>query len=445
MSPAQRRNPYRSPLSYEWPVSRPPALLKTQESSSTQSTADPAEPATPTPATPRPASLDPRARLVAPDLARGLALFGIGWANMSTAWLIPSDPAAVPTGLADQITTVAAAMFAHTRGLPMFTLLLGFGIGLIYSSLQRKGYEPKQARRVMYRRYALLGVFGAVHLVLLFHGDVMLPYGLLALLFIPMTKLKDRTLLILAGVLFAVGAVLTTVMVTLQATSSSNPGEGSGGVLEGSGTYLDYLVTNATWLGFSLLALPVVALMYLPLLILGFVAARRGVHRDPLHHFGVLISAVAVGVGVVLVLGLPMGLSGVGLLPQEWWMIFANLNGFFGNLTGPAIAAAILLVCHPLQARLSDDSARPLPWPARPVTALGARSMSGYVVQSLLLVIITQPFTFNFGAELGVFGQLLLITAVWFATALGAWALQAAGQPGPLEKVHRRWAYGKTR
>lgn len=94
----------------------------------------------------------PTPRMIAPDFARGIALLGIALANIQTAWIIdnPSQQAehATPSyfggyvdgSLLDAIATIFSAMFVHVRGLPMFSTLLGFGIGLITISLWKKSF-----------------------------------------------------------------------------------------------------------------------------------------------------------------------------------------------------------------------------------------------------------------------------------------------------------------
>ena len=88
-----------------------------------------------------------RTRILAPDVARGLALLGIAWANISTGWALadPGAPGAYFGGIRDgnmldEVIVVLSAMFAHVRGLPMFTVLLGFGVGLITMSLSRRSF-----------------------------------------------------------------------------------------------------------------------------------------------------------------------------------------------------------------------------------------------------------------------------------------------------------------
>ena len=123
-------------------------------------------------------------RLIVPDAARGMALLGIAIANMTTAWIITEDrPGAYFGGILndsvlDKIAVVFGAFFVHNRGLPMFSTLLGFGVGLIAMSLWRRGFPLGEARRVIAKRYGFLALLGAVHMVLLFWGDIMFVYGI---------------------------------------------------------------------------------------------------------------------------------------------------------------------------------------------------------------------------------------------------------------------------
>ena len=123
-----------------------------------------------------------KVRYIAPDLARGLALLGIALANLPTAWAAPetADSAGYfggihgGAGMAEQIAVVLHAMFVHVRGLPLFTTLLGFGVGLITLSLWRRGFPPGKAKRMLWRRYGFLALIGVVHLGLLFIPDLIL-------------------------------------------------------------------------------------------------------------------------------------------------------------------------------------------------------------------------------------------------------------------------------
>ena len=117
--------------------------------------------------------------MIVPDVARGMALLGIAMANMTTAWIITTDrPGSYFGGIIDgsawdKAAVVFGAFFVHNRGLPMFSTLLGVGVGLIALSRGRRGFPVQGARRGIAKRYGCLAVMGAVHMALLFWGDIM--------------------------------------------------------------------------------------------------------------------------------------------------------------------------------------------------------------------------------------------------------------------------------
>lgn len=392
-------------------------------------------------------------RIVAPDVARGLALFGIAWANIATGWAAASGnpPAegfggvthAGVLGLLDQIAVVGSAMFAHVRGLPMFSTLLGFGVGLLTMSLWRRAYPPGAAQRVLGRRYGWLAVIGVVHCVLLFFGDIILLYSLLALILVLMIRLKDRTLLIIAGVLFSLhvaGSLAITVVTPPELAVS--------GGLSPPETYLGYLGFNLTFVFGYVVSVPIAGLSILPLLIVGFVAARRGVHLHPEKFLRALWAWVIITAVIIIGVGLPWGLAAIGVLPESWEFYLAGINSAVGYLTGPGIAAAVLLACRGLQRRVqaahdNGEAAVTWPLPLAMVIALGKRSMSGYILQSMLFFVICLPFTLDLGSEAGAAGQFLIAFGVWAVTVLAAWLQERAGLRGPVEVLHRRLSYGK--
>lgn len=392
--------------------------------------------------TPTPAQ---KVRYIAPDLARGLALLGIALANLPTAWATPeaADSAGYFGGIygdasiAEQIAVVFQAMFIHVRGLPLFTTLLGFGVGLITLSLWRRGFPPGKAKRVLWRRYGFLALIGAVHLVLLFFGDIILQYSLLALVLIAMITLRDRTLMIIAWVLMGLNVVGYTalgvfLMFFPAATEfSMSPGD----YQVASDSYLHYLGSNALGGLGAVASFPILVLMLGPLVIIGFVWARRGVLLDAAAHRTLLRTWVAVGAVVVLFVGLPWGLAAVGVLPETWELPFTIINTGVGLLTGPAAFALVAL--------LFQGTVNTLNPALRAFVALGQRSMSGYILQSVLFLIITQPFLLGWGREAGILPQMGVAAGVWLTTLLWAYVWDLCGWPGPVEWVHRRLSYGR--
>ena len=384
--------------------------------------------------------------MIVPDVARGMALLGIAMANMTTAWIITTDrPGSYFGGIIDgsawdKAAVVFGAFFVHNRGLPMFSTLLGFGVGLIAMSLWQRGFPVRAARGVIAKRYAFLAAMGAVHLVLLFWGDIMFFYGVAGIIIAFLLRKRDSTLMFVAYILFALCALGGVVAFISGAADPS-------GVVatEGIGTiesYLDLLLSQLITLGSQAIATPIIVLMYLPVMLVGFVWARQGVLADVPSHRPTLLRWVAIAVAITVVIGSLWSLSTLGVIGPRWANAANNANAFIGVFTGPGTLAGLALLLQPVQERLSAGA--PLPTVLWPFAALGKRSMSGYVGQSILFFSLVHPFTLNFGHDLGAFGQAALAFAVWLATLIGACVLEIFDRRGPFEAVHRRMSYGPT-
>ncbi|MFC3796625.1 DUF418 domain-containing protein [Corynebacterium tuscaniense] len=381
-------------------------------------------------------------RLIVPDLARGLALLGIAMANISTAWIIADMPGATgeyvgwvqPGNIADQIAAMFAAMFVHVRGLPMFSTLLGFGVGLITMSLARKNYPAKQARLVLVKRYGILALFGLVHMFLIFNGDIMVTYGLCGMIMGLLIAVRTKILQIIAycsigfsifmGLIGAVGAAFgEDMMLPLNPTADFT-------------TFSDYFIDNAMW-AFAFLFSACAAIPFLlGVMLIGFIWAREGVLADVNAHRRTLIIWSALTVAVILLIGIPLGLASIGVFSGRVEAIFIALNQGFGIITGPGILAMIALATQ----RLNNT----VPAVFYPFVALGKRSMSGYIMQSILFIVTVMPFGLGLGLEDGVAMKLLIATGIWAVTLILATILEATNTQGPFEWAHRHLSYGKT-
>ena len=173
---------------------------------------------------------------------------------------------------------------------------------------------------------------------------------------------------------------------------------------EGIGTiesYPDLLLSQLVTLGSQVLATPIILLMYLPVMLVGFVWACQGVLADVPSHRPTLLRWVAIAVVITVVIGALWSLSTLGVIEQRWANAANNANSFLGVFTGPGILAGLALVLQPVQERLSAGA--PLPAVLWPFAALGKRSMSGYVGQSIFFFCLVHPFMLDFGHELGAF------------------------------------------
>lgn len=391
-------------------------------------------------------------------------LLGIAVANITTAWTMFGSPHAgmftmEPASALDRVVGVFNAMFIHQRGLPMFSTLLGYGIGMLIAREFQRGTPYPAARKLIAKRYAWLGVIGVVHVVFLFVGDILVFYSFVGLLFAwLMLKAKDRTLLWLAGVLYAVVVLGSLGLVAGELyLRSSSP--------ETISTIAGYLnqetmsleATSYLWVPVTGLFMFVMQffggflaafLMLGPVLLLGFVAGRRGYLSEISGHRRALIRITGIGFAVSILGGLFCGLMTMGLLGELPWLIAPHALSLITGLPGGvATIAAVALVCAPAQRKLrehTEQRAR-LPLPLAALQALGQRSLSGYLFQSVVFIVILPPFALGLMPHLSLATATLVAFGVWSISVVGAYLLARKNIPGPAERLHRRLTYGAPR
>lgn len=377
-------------------------------------------------------------RLLGPDFARGFALLGIAIANATVYWCMlaatPENAVQTKAGLIvdnslwDKIAIFIGTLFVHVRGLPMFATLLGYGIGMIYLRQQRRGLTLSDNQKILLRRYGFLALIGLVHLLFLFFGDIMLYYGAIALLVIAMAKLSDKQILTIGAICFGIGVVLSFSVIYFF-PQFSNGFDGS------TGSYVkDQLVMG----GIILIALPFqlafAGLMVIPLIMLGFIAGRREVFSHPEQYAPQMRIAMIVTAMVILVIGVPFGLSATGVIDNP--LLYYALNSSLGMMTGPGLVAVMFWAASMLEQRGLNNIL-----PVRMIVALGRLSMTGYVMQSVLFGIFVTSYGLGFGAGAGAMTVTLIAAGVWLVTVLFAFAWSHLGKPGPLEMLHRHLSY----
>lgn len=354
-----------------------------------------------------------------------------------------------PESTVDKAAAVFSGVCVHVRGLPMFSTLLGFGIGLIAASLYRKGYPPKQARRVILRRYLLLALFGLAHMFLLFHGDIMLYYGLIGAVVALMITLSSKTLRIIAYIALGIHALVSTIG-AVGVYFYAPPKELDHLTPTPELTSVSAYYAANTDSALSMLANAPYAVFQLGgLVILGYVWAREGYLQHPDEHRRVLWTWVCVAAVIALGIGVPWGLSAAGVIDSVYEQPLFMLNLGWGLFTGPGILAGLALATSGLQRRMYAQAAAgafpETPGWARPFVALGKRSMSGYLAQSFLFIPVVAPFALGVGTRASISEKLLVGLGIWLATLALAALLERAGKPGPFEQAHRRLAYGPTK
>lgn len=154
-------------------------------------------------------------RILFIDVLRGMALFGILAANMR-AFFAPIDAygtiQVLYPGHADVLAQWFIDAFIQVKFITIFSFLFGMGFAIQMSRAEERGirflgFYP--------RRLLALALFGVIHGVLIWGGDILLTYALSGAILLLFRNRKQKTLLWWAGTMFSLPIVASLVMLVI--------------------------------------------------------------------------------------------------------------------------------------------------------------------------------------------------------------------------------------
>ncbi|WP_221584867.1 DUF418 domain-containing protein [Microbacterium sp. G2-8] len=394
-------------------------------------------------------------RSIAPDLARGFALLFIAIANTPFyLWGSESDSvvSAHPSGgsALDQVVDALTIVMVDGRTYPLFAFLFGYGIVQMHRRQMSAGADEKAARGILQRRNLWLLAFGFVHALLLWMGDVLGAYGLAGLLLVWLfLRRKDRTLLTWAwilwgllavGSLFAVIGGLAMAMIPIDPDMFAGP---SMHATQGESNYLLSMLERGGFWFLLTIGQGVVGLVVPIMILVAFWAARRGILENPLEHVTLLRTVAIVGIGVGWLGGVPSMLTHVGVidLPIHASWAFAGLSAATGAFAGVGYAALFGLIGGAIERRRRGREAPRRLGFTGAVVAVGKRSLSSYLMQSVICAPVLAAWGLGLGGVMNSTEMVLFAIAVWAVTLLLSAIWEAKGWRGPAEILLRRLVY----
>jgi uncharacterized protein len=392
---------------------------------------------------------DPSTRHRLLDALRGFALLGILLMNIEwfSRWLLDQslriDPGAGPAGIAAWLVYVCV----QGKFWLLFATLFGVGFALMQERLEADG---RPFVRIQCRRSLALIGFGLLHALLLWPGDVLMLYGLSALLLLAFRRLPGTVLwltglgLYLGVVLYslAVGWLLGWLPAEVMTELAGELSPGAARIAAVEAIYRDgsFLAVTAQRLRDLGELVPVILFGQLPMalgsFLLGVWLWRSGPLRTPGAHrrfwVRMLIAGALLGVPL-LTLSLSIGTQldmatepGTTVLAQSWMMLASLPLGLLW------LSAFVLLWQSAVGARVLGLLA-----PA------GRMALTHYLAQSLICSLLF------FGYGLGWYGQLDRLEQVLLALAIctAQWLVSplwlSAFQYGPMEWLWRALSYGE--
>lgn len=381
-------------------------------------------------------------RELAPDLARGAMLLFIALVN--APGLAPGGPA---FGALLQSTENAAhallSVFVHARAYPVFAIMFGYGMVQLARRQQAAGASPAQVRTLLLRRNAWLFVFGFAHAALLYFGDFLGAYaiiGAVATVALLGRAKVQRAVLWLWAIsiveLVALGALVIAGIARGGGPAVTVPAEVPASSVASS--YLASIVARLhEWPTHTLTVIPAIFIVSL-----GMWAAERRLLEDPARH-GAMLRRIAIAcLSVVFAGGVPLALVYLGIVHADarTFSLISYLHKVSGMFGGPGYVALFGL----LAPWLSQNSTGAVARTTGALAALGKRSLSGYLFQSLAWLTLLPPYTLSLASRFGspLLTALVVAVIVWLVSVFGAVWLDRHARSGPAEMLLRRLAYG---
>jgi uncharacterized protein len=366
-------------------------------------------------------------RIEAIDVLRGVALLGVVAMNVATEFrvsiferfLFPKPAASPIDGAVETVLMLAVDLKAFA----LFSLLFGAGLAIQFERLARS----ERRTLLLVRRLAVLLVLGLIHLCLIWNGDILTEYALAGFIVLPFL-FGPRWLLIVAALAFF------GVFLGMQAFPPPGLWPGTSALAQDvveahriypTGGFLDILA-------FRLRELPLIANLHVYILprtiglfLLGALAWRTGILRNPRRRLIFSIAAICIGLGGGLILAHAARLIDGGrivLLAEPLGTILLALG------YGAGVIGIANLAC----------GKRLLGW-AAPV---GRMAFTNYLAQSVILGWVFYGYGLGLFGKLGVTSALAIGIAVYIAQVpFSAWWL-GRYRYGPIEWLWRTLMYG---
>ena len=408
----------------------------------------------------------PSARIRCIDGLRGLALLGILPMNILVFGLpLMSYTSPVADGAvagADLAAYVAGELLVEGAMRALFSMLFGAGIAMLATGERARGAA------IYYRRQFLLLCVGLVDvLVLLWIGDVLIPYAIAGMVLYPCRKWRPKTLFVTAGLIFtslallhgAMFAVLTIVPERAEAVeervaAGEEVSAGERSLLDGwseveaelvpkdeideqearrfRGTYRESFAANAAMFRDFWPLMLFILWDSSACMLLGLALFKTGVLRgDRSPRFYTVLAVVGLTTGLA-VNGFEVAMKvGTGYSIQ-WTLGFVPTYDL-GRVSWALGIAAVTVIAfrRGWLARICDG-----------LVAVGRMALTNYILQSALALAIFHDLGLGLWSDLARHQLYMIVLAQWVVhAAFSVWWLRRY-RFGPLEWLWRSLTYG---
>jgi uncharacterized protein len=388
--------------------------------------------------------IQPAERISEIDIIRGLALFGILMVNMSF-FKFPVFFDRYPSSFAaggDQIGAWIIQLLFTGKFYAIFSFLFGLGFYIFMERTLQKGFNLVPLYR---RRLLALLLFGLIHLLFFWSGDILFTYALVGFILLgfrdkPLESIKKWIIGLFAAslvmhVLFGLISGYNELMLGDQygAMMASMIAETKVYYLQGSFFELAaYRAVNE--MPYVLLSLFLVIPAVLAFFLCGLYVGRVGIFKDlPAHaplfrkirNLGLPLGALLLAVYVLV----EKGLWPVGMLFRP--VLLSAVNYSASLFIFPAYVALLLLA-------LQKDGAKKI---LSPIAAAGRMALTNYLSHTLISVLLFNGFGFGLYSSISVLQGIVIVLVIYAAQIILSNLWLGRFRYGPLEWLWRVMTY----
>ncbi|MDL4842872.1 DUF418 domain-containing protein [Aquibacillus rhizosphaerae] len=366
------------------------------------------------------------------DAARGFAILGIFMVNVpafNAPFFLYGGEEQYWASQIDVTVRAIIDIFFQASFYTLFSFLFGFGMQIIVEKLNDRQLKVNE---FIFRRLAILIGFGLIHAFLIWHGDILLTYGIIGMFLLLFFNRADNTLLYWAFGLLFIPTMLYSVLLLLasllgpidltnyEAINQAFDNYGNGTIIDiWQQNYQDWSYSNGV---FSYIIL---TCNLLPLFLFGVYTARKKWLHHVNQHKKVLKKIWLITLIIFIVLK-----GGPYVVGNPYWLTM--LQDFIGG----SASAIFYLVSITLAFQTERWKKLLLPF-----TYVGKMSLSNYIFQSLFSFILFYSVGFGLYGDISPLVSVIIVVVVFVIQIfLSKWWL-AKYRFGPLEWVWRRLMY----
>jgi uncharacterized protein len=268
-------------------------------------------------------------------------------------------------------------------------------------------------------------VIGFFHATL-FLADIIGVYGFIALLFASLfLRLSNRNMIIIT--------VFFIILVGVFAPHMPRGFDALNMEVTNSATIADPFEAAMTRMFDWMFYTPILSYQVIPGVLIGIFMARFQVIDHPNTHKKLLFMAAIIGLFISTVGGIPMGLMSSLFWTgynDVWEVAAKSLHTVTGYAGGVGWTALIGLLVTKLEGKSGSIT--------KAIAALGQRSLSFYLFQSVLFVVILAPYAGGLGGHIGQLESDLIAVLVWVLTVFVANSMHKRSMRGPFETFLRK-------